>query len=57
MQTVSPAMLKKIAVADLRLGMHVHRFEGAWIDHPFWRARFVIEHAADLHAAQKSAVR
>jgi HD-GYP domain-containing protein (c-di-GMP phosphodiesterase class II) len=56
-QTVSLTMLKKIAVADLRLGMHVHRFAGAWIDHPFWRARFVIERAADLRAAQASAVR
>ena len=50
-------MLKKIAVADLRLGMHLHRFEGAWIDHPFWRARFVIDDEADLRAAQACAVR
>ena len=50
-------MLKKIAVADLRLGMHVHRFEGAWINHPFWRAKFVINAMADLRAAQASAVR
>ena len=51
------SMLKKIAVADLRLGMHVHRFEGAWIDHPFWRARFVINDESELRAAQQSAVR
>ena len=50
-------MLKKIAVADLRLGMHLHRFEGAWIDHPFWRARFVIDDEADLRAARACAVR
>ena len=50
-------MLKKIAVTDLRLGMHLHRFEGAWIDHPFWRARFVIDDQADLRAAQACAVR
>ncbi len=50
-------MLKKIAVADLRLGMHLHRFEGAWIDHPFWRVRFIIADAAELRAAQSSAVR
>jgi HD-GYP domain-containing protein (c-di-GMP phosphodiesterase class II) len=49
-------MLKKIAVADLRLGMHLQRFEGAWIDHPFWRARFVIDDPADLLAAQRSGV-
>ncbi|MDP1692340.1 MAG: HD-GYP domain-containing protein [Burkholderiaceae bacterium] len=50
-------MLKKIAVADLRLGMHLHRFEGAWIDHPFWRVRFIIADEAELRAAQSSAVR
>ena len=50
-------MLKKIAIADLRLGMHLERFEGAWIDHPFWRSRFVIDSPADLNAAQSSAVR
>lgn len=50
-------MLKKIAVADLQLGMHLHRFEGAWIDHPFWRARFVVEDEADLRSARASAVR
>lgn len=50
-------MLKKIAVTDLRLGMHLHRFEAAWIDHPFWRTRFVIEDAADLARIRASVVR
>jgi HD-GYP domain-containing protein (c-di-GMP phosphodiesterase class II) len=50
-------MLKKIAVTELRLGMHVERFEGAWVDHPFWRSRFVITSEADLRTAKASAVR
>ncbi len=50
-------MLKKIAVTDLRLGMHLARFEGAWIDHPFWRSRFVVDNEADLAAARASKVR
>ena len=50
----SVPMLKKIAVADLRLGMCLHRFEGAWIDHPFWRTRLLIDDPADLLAAQRS---
>jgi HD-GYP domain-containing protein (c-di-GMP phosphodiesterase class II) len=41
-------MLKKIAVTQLRMGMHLHKLEGAWTDHPFWRARFVIDSTADL---------
>ena len=50
-------MLKKIAVNELRLGMHLARFDGAWIDHPFWRSRFVVDNEADLSAARASRVR
>ena len=45
-------MLKRIDVADLRLGMYLERFEGAWIDHPFWRVRFVLDKLEDLQAAR-----
>ena len=41
-------MLKKIAVSQLRLGMHLHKLEGAWIHHPFWKTRFVIDSPEDL---------
>lgn len=41
-------MLKKIAIDQLRLGMHLHKLEGAWIDHPFWRTRFVIDSTSEL---------
>lgn len=41
-------MLKKIAVDELRLGMHLHSLCGNWADHPFWKARFVICEPADL---------
>jgi HD-GYP domain-containing protein (c-di-GMP phosphodiesterase class II) len=50
-------MLKKIAVADLRLGMHLHAFESSWIDHPFWKSKFVLQDTADLQAARASGVR
>ena len=40
--------LRKIPVADLRLGMHLHALEGSWIDHPFWRSRFTLVNPADL---------
>lgn len=42
------AMLKKIAVSQLRLGMHLHRLEGSWLSHPFWKTRFVVDDAQDL---------
>ncbi|MBK1616585.1 hypothetical protein CKO44_24395, partial [Rubrivivax gelatinosus] len=50
-------MLKKISVDDLRLGMHLHAFEGSWIDHPFWRTRFVIEDGKTLAEVLASGVR
>lgn len=41
-------MLKKIPVNQLRLGMHLQRLEGPWIQHPFWKTRFVLNEPADL---------
>jgi HD-GYP domain-containing protein (c-di-GMP phosphodiesterase class II) len=51
------AMLKKIPVTLLRLGMHLHAMEGAWIDHPFWKSRFVLRDPLDLQRLRDSAVR
>lgn len=50
-------MLKQIAVSELELGMFVHKFEGSWFDHPFWKTRFLIEDADKLAAIRHSRVR
>ncbi len=50
-------MLKKIAVDQLRLGMHLHKLEGRWMDHPFWKTRFVLTSAEDLAQLRASPVR
>jgi hypothetical protein len=50
-------MLKKIAVDQLRLGMHLHKLEGRWMDHPFWKTRFVLTSADDLALLRTSPVR
>ena len=50
-------MLKKIRVDQVRLGMHLHALEGAWIDHPFWKTRFVLEDPADLKKLRDGSVR
>lgn len=50
-------MLKKIPVNQLRLGMHLQAFCGAWLDHPFWRTRFVIDDPDDLVLIRESAIR
>jgi len=41
-------MLKRIQIEHLILGMYVHDFCGSWMDHPFWRAKFVLKDPKDL---------
>ena len=50
-------MLKRIPVADLELGMFVHKLEGSWFDHPFWKAQFLVDDAGRLTAIKGSRVR
>jgi putative nucleotidyltransferase with HDIG domain len=49
-------MLKKIPIGHLRLGMHVHSLGGAWLDHPFWKTRFLLDDASDLAKLRASSV-
>jgi len=49
-------MLKKVTSAEVCLGMYIHKFEGSWIDHPFWKARFLLQEPRDLQKIQDSAV-
>ena len=36
--------------------MHLHKLEGPWLAHPFWKKRFVIDSADDLKALRSSGV-
>lgn len=49
-------MLKKITVAELRIGMYIHEFCGGWMDHPFWRSKFSVGSADDLARVRASGV-
>ncbi len=49
-------MLKKIPIPSVRLGMHIHKLEGAWMSHPFWKTRFVIDDPQDLAKLRQSGV-
>ncbi|MEC5163193.1 MULTISPECIES: HD-GYP domain-containing protein [unclassified Janthinobacterium] len=48
--------LKKIKVRELRLGMFLNGFDGAWLQHPFWKTKFLLLEPADLLAAHGSSV-
>jgi len=49
-------MLKRITVADLRIGMYVQEFCGSWMDHPFWKSKFLLNSPEDLHRIQVSSI-
>lgn len=50
-------MLKKIPVEKLTLGMHLQAFCGAWLDHPFWRTKFVLTDPNDLILIAESPIK
>lgn len=50
-------MLKRIRIQHLTLGMYVHDFCSSWMDHPFWRAKFVIKECKDLARIQATAIK
>ncbi len=49
-------MLKRISVHRLRPGMFVHELCGSWMDHPFWKASFLLDDPKDLHRILQSSV-
>ena len=50
-------MLKKINVGDLRVGMHLHELCGSWMEHPFWRTKFVIHDEGDIRLIVESGIK
>lgn len=49
-------MLKRIAVDQIRVGMHLHKLEGAWLSHPFWKTKFTISDPEDIVKLRASGV-
>jgi len=49
-------MLKKIGVKQLQVGMHLHELCGSWMDHPFWKTKFVIKDPRDLRRIIESGI-
>lgn len=49
-------MLKCISVTDVRVGMYIHEFCGAWMDHPFWKSKFLLKSEKDVQRIQASSI-
>ncbi|MFM5931386.1 MAG: HD-GYP domain-containing protein [Novosphingobium sp.] len=49
-------MLKRIAISQVELGMFVHKLEGSWFKHPFWKSRFLLDDPDMLSELQESAL-
>lgn len=49
-------MLKRINVQHVTLGMFLHEFCGSWMEHPFWRTRFLLRSEADLQRLRATSI-
>lgn len=50
-------MLKRIAVKDIQLGMFICEFCGSWMEHPFWKTKFLLTDEKDLQAILASGIK
>lgn len=50
-------MLKRIAVQQLRVGMYLQEMCGSWMDHPFFRNKFLVEDPQDIQSLLGSSIR
>ena len=50
-------MLKEIPLSSLQIGMFVHKMNGGWLDHPFWKAKFLVDDTAKLQTLKSSALK
>lgn len=49
-------MLRRIRSEQLQVGMFVARLGGPWINHPFWRAKFLVSHEDQIRQIQSADV-
>ncbi len=50
-------MLKRINVQHVTLGMFLHEFCGSWMEHPFWRTRFLLNSEAELSRLRATSIK
>ena len=49
-------MLKRISPDQVEMGMFIHKLEGSWLKHPFWRAKFLLEDSDTLHDLREAEI-
>lgn len=49
-------MLKRVPTSDIELGMFIHKLEGSWFKHPFWKSRFLLTDEKTLDSLLNSDV-
>lgn len=49
-------MLKRVDTSDIELGMFIHKLEGSWFKHPFWKAKFLLQDRRTLESLLDSEV-
>lgn len=49
-------MLKRVTTSDIELGMFIHKLEGSWFSHPFWKSKFLLEDPEMLATLRESDV-
>lgn len=50
-------MLKRVETSEVTLGMFIHKLDGNWFRHPFWKSRFLLAELWMLEALQASKVK
>ena len=50
------AVLRRIVVAELVRGMYIHELCGSWMEHPFWKTKFLLDSAKDLQRIRDSGI-
>lgn len=47
-------MLKRVSTGDIELGMFIHKLEGSWFKHPFWKSKFLLDDSETLASLRDS---
>lgn len=50
-------MLKTIPTNQVEPGMFIQELKGSWVDHPFWKTKFLLNDLDDLKKLQQSGVK